>query len=193
MATEHSGLPSHQPLSALYMGVVVDNKDPEKLGRVRVRIPGLIDPGPSALAFPLGWPGAGGKQRGMFAPPPVGAEVGILFSQGDIDHPHYLCGHPGRGEAPVETEESTPEDATRLIVIESERWRVTIDDRPGREQLQLRDKKTGDVIEIDGVNAGVQIKGTSEVLVSSVGLIKLDAAVIMLGDRLVVPNGTPIS
>jgi hypothetical protein len=194
MPTEHGRMPGHEPLTALYMGVVIDNADPEKVGRVRVRIPGLTSDEGSAWAHPLGWPGAGSPQYGMFAPPQKGAEVGVLFSQGDIDHPHYLCGHPGRGEAPSETTGGTaPADAGKIMVIESLRWRVTLDDRPGNEQLQLKDKLTGDVVEIDGVKAGVHIKGTSTVFIEAAGLVKLDGAMIQLGDRVVVPNGSPIN
>ena len=39
--------------TALYIGEVVDRDDPEGLGRVRLRIPGLVDPA-SSWAFPLG-------------------------------------------------------------------------------------------------------------------------------------------
>ena len=85
-ATQHLGL---------YVGEVVDRADPEGLGRVRVRIPGLIEPA-SAWAFPLGTLGGGTDRRGFFAVPERGAEVGVLFHQGDVDHPFYLAGHWGK-------------------------------------------------------------------------------------------------
>ena len=71
--------------TALYIGVVTNRKDPEGLGRVKVRIPGLIEP-ESDFALPLGTLGGGSDRRGLFAVPEVGAEVGILFNQGDVDH-----------------------------------------------------------------------------------------------------------
>lgn len=190
MATEHDGR-SDPRFTALYMGVVEDNADPEKLGRVRVRIPGIIEP-MSAWAFPLGWPAAGAKQRGTFAPPPKGAEVGVLFHQGDVDHPYYLCGNPGAGETPPELADTDPKDAHLIYAHETERYRFICDSRPGKEKWSVLDKKTADIIEMDGVKAGIQIIGSSVVYIKSDGTITLDAANINLGDRVVIPNGKPI-
>src|SRR5215831_13124728 len=69
--------------TALYIGHVVDRADPEGLGRVRVRIPGLVEPA-SAWAYPLGTLGGGSDRRGFFCVPEQGAEVGVLFCQGDV-------------------------------------------------------------------------------------------------------------
>lgn len=188
MATEHDN--ADRKFTALYMGVVVDNKDPEMLGRVRVRIPGVIEP-KSAWAFPLGWPGAGGKQKGWFDVPPTDAEVGVFFHMGDVDKPYYLCGHPGRGEAPPEVE--TPEDNELVKVHETKRWRFTLDERPGKAQLQLRDKKTGDVFEIDGVKLGVRIKATSALVLECDGAIDIKGSAVTINGRRLMPNGKPIN
>jgi hypothetical protein len=72
------------PHIGLYIGVVVKRDDDEKLARVKVRIPGLIEP-MSAWAFPLGTVGGGSDARGFYAVPEEGAEVGVLFHQGDVD------------------------------------------------------------------------------------------------------------
>ena len=174
------------------MGTVVDNADPEKLGRVRVSIPGLIGDEGSGWAFPL-WPGAGGKQRGMFSPPPKGADVGILFHMGDIEHPYYLGGYPGREEAPDEAKDaSSPEEAVKVFVYETDRWKFLFDGRQGKQILQLKDKKTEDVIEIDGVNLGVRIKATSAISIQCDGAVDIKGSALTLNGRFVVPNGKPI-
>lgn len=187
MANEHDD--QHPKHTALYMGTVVDNKDPEKVGRVRVRVPGLIDEA-SAWAHPLGWPGSGGKQLGWFDVPPEGAEVGVLFHQGDIDHPHYLCGHPGRGEAPPEVE--TDADNVKVKVLETARWRITLDERPGKHLLQLKDKKTEDVVEIDGAKLGIRIKATGGLVLECAGSVDIIGSSIRVGGRVVAQNGKPI-
>lgn len=51
---------------------------PKGFGRVRVRIPGLIEPA-SVSAFPLGTVGGGSERCGFFAVPEKGAKVGVLF------------------------------------------------------------------------------------------------------------------
>lgn len=187
MGNEHDD--QHLKFTALYMGVVVSNRDPEKVGRVTVRIPGLIDE-ESGWAHPLGWGGSGGPQSGWFDVPPEGAEVGVLFHQGDIDHPHYLCGHPGRGEAPPEVESA--EDNVLVKVLETVRWRITLDERPGKHLLQLRDKKTEDVVEIDGAALGVRIKATSALILETNGSVDIKGSAVRINGRPVLPNGKPI-
>ncbi len=190
MPTEHDG--DDRKFTALYMGTVTDNADPEKVGRVRINVPGVCEPS-SAWAYALGWPGAGGKKRGTFAPPPVGAEVGVLFHQGDPDHPHYLTGHPGKGEAPEETEGGTSkEDAPKVYAHESERWRFVVDDRPGKNKLSLTDKITGDVIEIDGAALAIRIQATSAIKITCDGAIDIKGSSLRIQNRVVVPNGKPI-
>src|SRR5688572_9470618 len=111
--------------TALYIGHVVDRVDPECLGRVRVRIPGLVEPA-SAWAFPLGTVGGGSDRRGFFGVPEVNAEVGVLFHQGDIDHPYYLAGHWGRPngstEIPTPARGLSPMETPQVRVFETGRF-----------------------------------------------------------------------
>ena len=60
----------------MYMGYVTERNDPEMLGRVKVCVPGFLEP-ESGWAWPLGTVGGGTKDCGFFAVPPVGAEVGL--------------------------------------------------------------------------------------------------------------------
>ena len=189
MATEHDF--SDRKFTALYMGVVTDNADPERVGRVRVRIPGVVEP-ESAWAFPLGWAAAGGSQRGTFAPPPKGAEVGVFFHQGDPDHPYYISGHPGRGEQPPEALEGTPAEATQLFVHETDRWRLIFDDRAGRELFQIVFKPTGDVIELDGAQLGLRIKATAAIVLESDGSVDIRGSSVTIQGRQVTRNGKAI-
>ncbi|MEO1337603.1 MAG: phage baseplate assembly protein V, partial [Myxococcota bacterium] len=76
----------------LHIGYVTERDDPAGLGRVRVCVPGVLEP-QSAWAWPLGTSGGGAKDHGFFAVPVIGAEVGVFFNQGDVDAPFYVCGH----------------------------------------------------------------------------------------------------
>ena len=86
----------------LHIGYVTDRNDPEQLGRVRVCVPGLLEPH-SGWAWPLGTSGGGSKNRGFFAVPEVNAEVAVWFNQGDLcGDLFYLAaqwGKPGGGDA----------------------------------------------------------------------------------------------
>ena len=182
-------------LDGLHVGEVVDREDPEGLGRVRVRIPGLIEPA-SAWAWPLGTLGGGSDRRGFFCVPEKGAEVGVLFHQGDVDHPHYLCGHWGKPEGEAEVPEPArglgKADAPRVRAFETGRFLLSFDDREGQEALVVKDKTSGDQIEFDGKGMGITVKATSALLLRADGMVSIDAAVVQINGRLVMPGTKPI-
>ncbi len=72
----------------LVIGIVTDNNDPDKLGRVKVRYPLLNDEVES------GWAriarGAAGNARGTVTLPHVNDEVAIGFEHGDVRRPVVL-------------------------------------------------------------------------------------------------------
>ena len=187
---------THDPrYTALYVGHIVDQADPERLGRVRVQIPGLIEPA-SAWAFPLGTVGGGSAGRGFFAVPELGAEVGVLFHQGDPDHPYYLSGHWGRpeggSEVPGPARGLSASETPQVRVFETGRFLLVFDDRPGQEALVIKDKISQDHVELDGRGMGITIKGSSAVLLVSDGLISIDSPTVQINGRLVLPSGKPI-
>jgi uncharacterized protein involved in type VI secretion and phage assembly len=72
----------------LTIGVVTDNKDPDKLARVKIKYP-LLDP-----EVESGWARiareAAGKERGTVAIPHVNDEVVVGFEHGDVRRPVIL-------------------------------------------------------------------------------------------------------
>jgi uncharacterized protein involved in type VI secretion and phage assembly len=181
--------------TGLYIGHVVDRADPEQLGRVRVRIPGLVEPA-SAWAFPLGTVGGGSDRRGFFAVPEAGAEVGVLFHQGDPDHPYFLCGHWGKPggttEVPAAVRGLSPSATPDVRSFETARFALTFDDRSGHEGLVIHDKLSDDQIELDGVGLGITIKATSALLLQADGLISIEGTTVQINGRLVLPGAKPI-
>jgi len=181
--------------TALYIGQVVDREDPESFGRVRVRIPGLVEPA-SAWAFPLGTLGGGSDRRGFFAVPEKGAEVGVLFHQGDVDHPYYLAGHWGKpggsSEVPEPVRGLAKDEAPQVRAFETERFLLAFDDRSGKEALVIKDKKSGDQIEFDGAAMGITIKATAALLLKADGLVSIEAPSVQINGRIVLPSTKPI-
>jgi uncharacterized protein involved in type VI secretion and phage assembly len=163
--------------TALYIGQVVDREDPEGLGRVRVRIPGLVEPA-SAWAFPLGTLGGGSDMRGFFSVPEKDAEVGVLFHQGDVDHPYYLSGHwgkpGGRPEVPTPVRGLSMSDAPKVRAFETNRYLLVFDDRDGSEALLLKDKSSGDLITLDA-GAGIKVKTAKDLTVETDGKVAITA------------------
>lgn len=141
----------NQTLVGLFVGYVRENEDPERLGRVRVEIPGLIEP-MSAWAPPIG--GAGGSaKRGVHDVPAVGATVAVFFHAGDEECPYYLGGWPGRGEQLSALSGKSASAAVAVHAWESDRHEVAAEDSGS---LTVRDKSAGGkiVIEADQVFVG---------------------------------------
>jgi hypothetical protein len=76
-----------------YRGLVIENIDPEQIGRVLVQVPDVLGETPSSWAMPC--VPVAGIQAGIFAVPPIGSQVWIEFEQGDSDYPIWTGGFWG--------------------------------------------------------------------------------------------------
>lgn len=150
-----------------YAGFVVENEDPEKRGRVKAKIPGLVEPS-TDWALPVGGAHSSGEsRRGGFDPPKVGAAVVVRFLAGEIDSPIYEGGWRGapngQTDAPTIVGDASPADAAnKLKVYESDKFVVCIDERTaGGEVLSLRGKTNGVEVDVyDGKKVEVKAGGT---------------------------------
>lgn len=68
-----------------YRGTVVNNVDPQQIGRIQAMVPDVSNVMISSWALPC--VPVGGTQTGVFAVPPIGAGVWVEFEQGDPDYP----------------------------------------------------------------------------------------------------------
>jgi len=82
-----------------YRGVVTNNVDPMLLGRVQISVPAVLGSGQLSWAMPC-VPYAG-PQVGLFAVPPIGANVWVEFEGGDPDYPILAGCFWGVGEVPA--------------------------------------------------------------------------------------------
>lgn len=76
-----------------YRGIVVNNIDPEQIGRIQVIVPDVSTIIPCTWAMPC-VPMAG-KQQGVFMVPQLGSGVWVEFEQGDPDYPIWVGGFWG--------------------------------------------------------------------------------------------------
>ena len=89
-----------QAAQTLLVGIVTDNNDPEKIGRVRVKCPTLTEEDESNWARVVG---AGvGANRGFDCLPEIDDEVLVAFEHGDIHRPYVLGGVWNGKDAPPE-------------------------------------------------------------------------------------------
>ena len=76
-----------------YRGLVIENIDPEQIGRIMVQVPDVLGETPSSWAMPC--VPAAGIQSGCFIVPPIGSQVWVEFEQGDPDYPIWTGGFWG--------------------------------------------------------------------------------------------------
>jgi uncharacterized protein involved in type VI secretion and phage assembly len=68
-----------------YRGTVINNQDPQSMGRIAVQVPDVSNVETSTWALPCAH--FAGTQAGFFSIPPVGANVWVEFEQGNSDFP----------------------------------------------------------------------------------------------------------
>lgn len=129
--------PDHRrrPVGAV-IGLVTNNTDPEKMGRIKVRFPWLHDSVEShwaRIAQPYGGPG-----RGSFWLPELGDEVCVIFDRGDPNHPYVLGGlwngidlvpRPGNPDGRDNTKIWQTRNGHKLV----------FEDHPGAERITFTD------------------------------------------------------
>lgn len=81
--------------TSMYRGKVLDNDDPDKLGRIKVNVLGIFDEIDSEY-LPWAVPAqplftGSGSGYGHFAVPEVGSYVWCFFEQGDHNQPVYFA------------------------------------------------------------------------------------------------------
>ncbi|MEA2621659.1 MAG: hypothetical protein QOH61_569 [Chloroflexota bacterium] len=72
-----------------YRGTVVDNADPDELGRLTLKVPSTLGDQTTDWAPPC-LPFGGSAGAGLLLLPEVGADVWVEFEQGDISHPIWV-------------------------------------------------------------------------------------------------------
>lgn len=166
-------------------------------GRIKVKIPGLIEPETAYWVMPMCWPGGGrGDNKGSQYPaPPVGSQVAVMFEYGKYlepdSHAVYLTGFYGVsnddggyagpaavGEAPTEARARD-----RTVIWEGEKVRVyIIEDATANDyRLLIESKLSGSKIELnaaDGENnksETINIEARTQLTLYSRGIIDIQA------------------
>jgi uncharacterized protein involved in type VI secretion and phage assembly len=133
------------------LGVVTDTRDPQGLGRVKVRLPWIsevTESGWARVAVPMA-----GANRGTYFIPEVEDEVLVAFRHGDPRHP-YIIGSlwNGRDRPPV------PAAAAQQRVIRSHSGhQITFDDLPTQEKVTIK-SHAGHEIVLDDSPQGLRIE-----------------------------------
>ncbi|MEO6527548.1 MAG: VgrG-related protein [Gemmatimonadaceae bacterium] len=150
------------PSRGLVIGIVTDNQDPDKQGRVKVKYPWLSPDHASDWARVVSV--GGGPTRGIQFVPEINDEVLVGFEQGDVHHPYVLGGLWNGVDAP-------PGDQGKIVsggkvqqrVIQSRTGHtITLDDADGAGGITVQDRAGNSIMLDSGANAlKITIKGNA--------------------------------
>ena len=132
-------------LSSVTIAVVTNNKDPKKLGRVKVKYPTLSEQEESDWARIVSF--MAGNNRGAVFLPEVGDEVLVAFAGNDINAPYVLGSlWNGKDKPPFANDDGNND----VRVIRSRSGHVVeFHDKSGEESIKIIDKTTKNKIVID--------------------------------------------
>ena len=117
-----------------YRGFVVDNRDPEKRGRLKLKVPTVLGDQDTGWALPC-LPFGGLANQGLFMIPEVDAQVWVEFEEGNLDHPIWV-GVFWQQTSDTPQEAALEEPTTRIIRTPSGHV-LQFDDQSGEEQFRL--------------------------------------------------------
>ncbi len=146
MVAMDTGIAAHDRQSdrcyGKYRGLVVNNQDPQNLGRIQASVPEVL--GETVIS---GWANPcapyTGTQAGLFAIPPVGAGVWIEFEAGDPSRPIWVGGWWGVADVPLRPtgDPATPttkilrSDLGLIVALDDMAQTISISDAAGLNQV----------------------------------------------------------
>jgi uncharacterized protein involved in type VI secretion and phage assembly len=157
-----------------YRGFVVDNKDPERRGRVRCTVPTVLGEATTDWALPC-FPYGGAAGLGFFAVPPRGAQILVEFMEGDRSSPLWT-GTFWRTKGEVPAEIAGDEPTMKLLKTESGHL-LGLDDKPGEETVTLGSAKEAKlVMDEKGSLALTDAKGATVTLDAEASEVRVEDA-----------------
>lgn len=162
------------------VGVVTNNKDPDKLARVKVRFPWLDDQDESNWARIATM--MAGNNRGTFFLPEVDDEVLVAFAHGNPDEPFVIgalwngVDKPVRDNADGKNNQRvirsraghelifSDEDGKEQVEIKTKAGhQFLLDDTSGSEKIAIKDKSGNNSIEIDSAQNSIAIAAQTKI------------------------------
>lgn len=135
------------------IGVVTDNKDPSKLGRVKVKLP-VLSNDETTFWVPIVMSGAG-KNRGWFFIPEPEDEVLVMFEHGDLNRPLIIGSLWNGKDTPPSDNKSGKNDVrviksrqgSKVTFDDSDNPNIVIEDGTGKGKITFDTKNNKITIE----------------------------------------------
>lgn len=170
----------------VYVAQVIDIKDPDGQGRVKIKLPWSPDGSDgeyqawARLATMMA-----GSNRGTWFIPHVDDEVLIAFSAGDARHPFVIGSLWNGQDQPPESMDGAGNNYKKTIHSKNG-VRVCLDDQDGQESLTL-ETPGGQMVELKDGPGGITVEdsngnsikfGPSGITVTASALVKVEASVV---------------
>lgn len=148
------------------VGIVTNNQDPDKMGRVKVKFPWLSDDQESWWAR-IATPMAGGS-RGAYFLPEVDDEVLVAFEHGDMRFP-YVVGALWNGKDSPPTTNDDGQNNIREIKSRSGHI-IRLDDTSGNEKIEILDKTGSNSLTIASSDNSITLTCNGRMKLQAMGI-----------------------
>ena len=164
-----------EPLYGKYRGTVVNNVDPEQIGRIQAIVPGVEGFLPSSWALPcLPW---GGINTGVFTVPAMGAGVWIEFEHGDPNYPIWTGCFWGLAAERPALSQMVPPGVPGITIQTTLKNGIVISDVPGPTGGILLQTTTGAMISVS--DTGIIISnGKGAVVTMTANVVDINAGAL---------------
>ncbi len=168
--------PSTDRFFGKYRGIVIQNADPEQIGRVQAQVPDVLGDKPSGWALPC--VPFTGVHAGCFIVPPIGSQVWVEFEQGNPDSPIWTGGFWGTvADVPVSAFNPPAIPPGQNVVIQT----------TGQNVIELSDAQPG------AASGGIVLKsvGGATIVVNETGIYINNgqgAAITLIGSAVTVQH-----
>ncbi len=160
-----------------YRGYVTDNKDPHGLGRIKAKVPKVLQGEETGWCLPCA-PYGGGFDKGFYMIPEEKSGIWIEFEGGDPSYPIW-CGtwwgapeHEGAenefgekvgNEVPNEAQTSSSSPLIKLIKTSSGH-KIILDDTEGKESITIQDKNQENFLKFDSSQNSINLNCKSKIV-----------------------------
>lgn len=162
-------------ISGVAVGIVTSNNDPEKCGRLKIKLPLFPDNEVWARMATF----MSSRARGSFFLPEIGDEVLIAFENGDINHPYVIGSLWNAVDQPPETNSDGKNNIRKiksrsgheiifndnntarkesLEIHTNSGHKIVLDDSIGNEKIEIIDKSQNNKVVIDSVQNSICIE-----------------------------------
>ena len=175
-------------VNGLLPAVVIDNQDPDNLGRVKVRIPRAGDGTWVRIATLMA-----GNDRGTWFIPDVNDEVLVAFGEGTERHAYVIGGLWSKTSSPPEKMDA---DNNEKVLRSRNGVKITLDDQSGQENFivetpagqKITLKDGPGAIEITDSNGNSVTLETSGISVNAAVKVTINASLVEVNSSAVTVN-----